>query len=290
MEKVYYMQKVPSSVPIIHIIKSIEVDYTPVKLYIPKEIKNGRKVISLKKQWYVWFRYRNPDTGKFDNKSKFNYKFGINTYKTIPGRKNFARMFIHVLTEMLEDGFNPFTRTIRSKDKVLNFEVSSKSLTEAINNALEDKKLTWSKNTADNIDFLVVKFLGFAKQHKFSDIPAKDIKRAHILEFLKVIKRKETLTSVNNYRGALSTVFTQMVQNNDIDYNFIRDIKKEKSNPVKNHPFTNQQIADIKAYLEINDPYLLTFIRVLAYSFLRNREVLRPVSYTHLTLPTIYSV
>lgn len=250
-------------------------DHTPAKLYIPKEIKNGKKVISLKKPWYVWFRYRNPETGKFDNKSKFNFKVGINKYKTIQGRKACGRMLVLTLNNMLQKDFNPFARTMRLNDKSIDFEVSSKSLTEAINIALEDKKLTWSKNTADNINFLVVKFLEFAKQHKFSDLPANNIKRAHILEFLKVIKRKETLTSVNNYRGALSTVFTQMVQNNDIDYNFIRDIKKERSNPVKNHPFTNQQIADIKVYLEFNDPYLLTFIRVLAYSFLRNREVLR---------------
>lgn len=48
-EKVFYLQKVPSSVPTIHIIKPIKVDYSEVKLYIPKETKYGRKVPSLKK-------------------------------------------------------------------------------------------------------------------------------------------------------------------------------------------------------------------------------------------------
>jgi integrase len=66
-----------------------------------------------------------------------------------------------------------------------------------------------------------------------------------------------------------------MVENGDLEFNFVPGIKKVKQNPVKNHPYSPRQMQDIKTYLLANDPYLLDFIRVLGYSFLRNREVLR---------------
>ncbi|WP_114490891.1 tyrosine-type recombinase/integrase [Candidatus Ulvibacter alkanivorans] len=270
--KVYLSKKVPKKVPKILIVNSDKMDYSEVKLFIPKDSR-GRA--TLDRPWYIWFNYRNPKTGKFDSSSKFNFKLGINRYKTVAQRKACGKNLVGAFTRLLKEGYNPYENTIPINN-ALTFEVTEVTFFEAITQALKDKKTTWAESTSASVDFRINKFIDFATTHKFIHNPARDIKRAHIVEFLKYIKRKgETATSVNNYRAAISGVFSQMVENSHIEHNFVKDIRKEKSNPVKNHPFTTAQISDIRNYLEVNDPYLLDYLRVLAYSFLRNREVLR---------------
>ena len=267
-------KKLPRRLPRLFTIKVIKLNYTIPKLYIPKKEVNGKKVPDLKKKWYVYFYFRNEVTGIYGAKSKFNHHAGINKYKTISGRKNFANLLIETLTEMLQRGYNPYKKTINASRK-LAFEATNKTVLEAINQAISDKKNTWAASTAAGIIFRVEKFVEFAKKHEFVYENSTTLKRIHVIEFLKTINARETATSVNNYRSAISSVFAQMVKNNDLEYNFVKDISKEKANPIKNHPFTKKQIAEIKEYLQKNDPYLLQFIRVLAYSFLRNREVIR---------------
>jgi len=70
-------------------------------------------------------------------------------------------------------------------------------------------------------------------------------------------------------------LFSQLEDDEIIDYNYIAKIKKVKSIPKKNKPFSKQQIIDIRNYLDTNDPYLTTFIQFMSYAFLRNVEVCR---------------
>jgi hypothetical protein len=63
------------------------VDHTPAKLYIPKEIKNGKKVISLKKPWYVWFRYRIQKLGNLIIKVNLISKLVLINIKPFKGGK-----------------------------------------------------------------------------------------------------------------------------------------------------------------------------------------------------------
>src|SRR5699024_4103605 len=107
----------------------------------------------------------------------------------------------------------------------------------------------------------------------FDTIESNKITRLHVVHFLDDRKKAgENATSINNYRAALSTLFSEMVQNGHLETNIVRDIRKLKTTPIKNHPFTELQIKDIQEYLEKIDPLLLNFIRVLGYSFLRSNE------------------
>lgn len=273
-EKVLYLQKVPNSVPRIHIIQSTSLNYTEAKLYIPKKNKYGRKVPDLSKPWYVWYRFKNPETGKYDNKSKFIVKLGINKYKTVSARKAFGKNLIIVINQLLKEGMNPYTKTV--PDSVyIPVEPKEYLVRTALLKALEAKRNNWANSTARGIEFRINKFIEFAESKHIAGIYIQDLKRNHIVSFLNYINTKESATSVNNYRSALSAIFTQLVHMGILEYNLIKDIPKLKSKPVKNHPFTSKQIQDIKKYLIENDPYLLKYCQFLAFSFLRNREILR---------------
>lgn len=266
-------KNVPRNVPIkIHTFKLETLNYSEVKLYIPKNKKGN---ITLKKYWYVWFNFKNPDTGVFDHKSKFNYKLGINRYKTISARKEVGKNMVAAFTELLQQGFNPFENTL-IPNTTLQFETQSLPLIEGLTIALADKKTEWNTSTYKSDSYRVLEFIDFAKLHKFDTIPSTDLKRGHIVEFLKTLhKRNLSNTSINNYRTTLSGVISKMVANGHLENNFVKDIGKLAARSVKNHPFSNSQVKDIKKYLLANNEYLLNYIRVMAYSFLRNREVLR---------------
>ena len=264
---------VPKTVEKIYIIRMEEPQYSKVKLFIPRD-KNGR--ITVERPWHIYFYFRNPITGKFDSRSKFIRKHGINKYyKTVKQRKLYGQKLVQAYTELLNDGYDPYENTIPQEESI-NFTNEIVSIEFALKKALENKKAVWAKSTIQSCVYRVDEFIAFAKRHHFSDLPSDQLMRKHVVEFLRTIKDSgQSMTSVNNYRNTLGSILSEMVQLEYLPYNFIRDIKKERSNPVRNHPFTNRQVADIKKYLEANDPYLLTYIRVISYSFLRNSEVLR---------------
>ena len=92
----------PKNLPKIITVTAARMDYSEVKLHIPKD-KDGNT--TLEKPWYVWFNFRNPKTGKFDNKSKVKKYNGINRYyKTISERKEFGKNLVATYTKLLQEG------------------------------------------------------------------------------------------------------------------------------------------------------------------------------------------
>lgn len=274
-KKTYLSVKVPIAVPTEIVITSKRMDYSLPKLYIPKIAKGDKKVPTLEKPWYVYFYFTNPKTGKKDSNSKFIRKHGINQYKTVSQRKKFGKSLIEAYTSLLTKGYNPYENTV-IEDSEIDFTTKQVSLDEAIKEAIAVKKLTWNKNSAAGFILRINKYIEFSKKHNFNNLPTSHLNSKHVSKFLQGLSKEGlSATSVNNYQGAISTIFTQMVKNGDLKHNFVKDIDRLKSKPVKNHPFTNDQINDIKEYLEENDKQLLDYLRCVAYSFLRNREVLR---------------
>lgn len=243
--------------------------YSIPKLYIPKT--NGRTC--LKKRWYVYFYYDDPITGKRTSKCKFMYYHGINRFNNVAERKEFGNRLVEVYMGLLEEGLDPWENTL-VLDEYSDFEVKEVNLLEAIQAALKNKERTLKETSYADISWRIGRFIDFAKERKFDTIKSTDLVRLHVVRFLDYrMDQGENATSINNYRASLSTVITEMVQNGHLGSNFVRDIPKLRSIPVRNHPFTKEQIQDIKDYLEKKDPMLLDYIRVIGYSFLRNNEV-----------------
>lgn len=243
--------------------------YSIPKLYIPKT--NGRTC--LKKRWYVSFYYDHPETDKRTPNCKFTFYHGINTYKKAAERREFGNRLVEGYTGLLERGWNPWENRL-VMDEYSDFEVQKVNIIEAIKIALKGKERTLKPTSYEDLRWRIRRFIRFAKERKFDKISSKEFTRMHIVRFLEYRSDQgENATSINNYRASLSTILTDMVQNGHLDTNFVRDIPKLRTTPVRNHPFTEKQIIDIKKFLLKEDPQLLDYIRVLAYSFLRNNEV-----------------
>ena len=272
--------KKPNNLPILpkNLPKKITVtaermDYSEVKLHIPKDKKGNT---TLEKPWYIWFNFRNPTTGKFDNRSKIKKYNGINRYyKTISERKQFGKNLIATYTKLLQEGYNPFEQTLPANSGLIDFSTEQLPFLEAFDLALEEKRISWSEGTRSSNKTIFTKFTAFIEQQHLAQLPASQINRKHITSFLKLLTKKGlNPKTVNNYKAEISSVFSKMMDNEHVDKNPCLSIKKLKENPLKNHPFTSLQVDSIKKELGKNSK-LLKFMQVMAYSFLRNSEVLR---------------
>jgi len=261
--------KVHEKVPNVKIIVLTERNHSEVKLYIPKKLVNGKKVPSVDPgaRWYVYFYLTSLKTGE---RRKFIYKRGINRYKKISERKAYGRALIQALSELLDEGFNPFREEATFFDEHKRY-----SLKEALHEAYKNKSNEWKERTRKDAKFRMNNFLEWATDNNIDLYDVKDISKKHINAFLNYVATKNNNTSVNNYRTVLSTLFGKLANDDIIATNFIKDIPKRKQQATKNKPFTGYQVANIKQYLLKHDPYLYTYIKFMTYAFLRNIEVAR---------------
>ena len=97
-----------------------------------------------------------------------------------------------------------------------------------------------------------------------------------MITYLNGVLKKTSARTRNNYRTDLSAVFTILEKKLLlIDYNFIKNIEKEKVKHRRNRTLTNKQLIQITDFLKVNDPVVLLVIRFVAYNFLRPVEVCR---------------
>ena len=244
-----------------------------VKIDDWNELSNEKKKIALSKTWYVRWAYRNPLTGILERKN--NLHGGVNYFKTKKERLKVLKYIKKHLKKALEKGYIP----VHDKE-VINIGATKKnekevSVKEAIDEALEIAKSTVSLNTYSNYKKSAYKFLNFLGKHNQS----KDIKlvtRKILIAYLNKVLKNTSARTRNNYRTDLSAVFTILEKKLLlIDYNFIKNIEKEKVKHKRNRTLTNKQLIQITDFLKVNDPVVLLVIRFVAYNFLRPVEVCR---------------
>ncbi len=242
--------------------------YTPAKLVIPK--KDGKP--TLNGTWYVYYRYRNPDTGALD---KFELKQGINRLKTIAERKKAGNNLKKAVNRLLQEGFNPFEK---HKEVEREKDIKKLSVLEALDLAYAEKEKVWSESTNNVNKVMFSKFSQWIEK-KNLNINIKLLEKKHVSLFLKQLNDKKgnglSNTSRNNYKRFISSLVTQLVIDDVLKYNFVKDIPLLKSKAEKNTPFTKEQLVAIKEWCLINDPYLYEFIKFVMYGFLRPIEVSR---------------
>jgi len=269
-KKIVITENVPKNVPKIFIIQPLAVNYSEPKLYVAKD-KNGKPTVA--KPWHVWFNFKNPKTGKFDNSSKFKFKHGINKYKTVSQRKEFGKSLVRVYTTLLEEGFNPYTRESSGGFHLVQKDISCKN---ALQMAYDQKAGDLAPSTRKDWEYRLKKFFEYAEAAGFADYNINDVATFHVASFLNYLADSgQGPKSINNFRACLSGLWGKLANDTIAAGNPVTVLKKRKENPQKNKPFTPEEISKIKSYLLVNDPGLLTFIRFVAFAFLRPVEVVR---------------
>lgn len=266
-EKVYFIKTVPTNVPVKHIIKLMQKQYSLPKIYITRDAEK-KPMVGPGNNWYVYYYYRDPGNNKM---KKFICKYGINRLKTVSERKEYGKQIVEALNNLLERGYNPFLKEGLPTNTFDN-EVSY-TLTEAVNYVLVQKSKRLKTASIKDYNFRLGHFLDWSKSVGIQNNDINQINKKHIIGFLNTLELSNT--SVNNYKRALSAIFGYLSKEGIINTNIAKELPTLKSKPKKNTPFTPKQIQTITNHLKQTDPYMVDFIKFVFYGFLRISEIIR---------------
>ncbi|AOZ99581.1 tyrosine-type recombinase/integrase [Flavobacterium commune] len=273
----FYIQSEPTNEPVKIKIKVGMRDFSEVKLYIPKV--DGKPTVLPNHRWYVYYYFRNPDTGKME---KIKDYCKINTYKTVAERKEVGQVWVDSYTVLLNQGLNPFVKnSLAPKKEVNEFENATYSVKKALQYAYDNKLGSWKKSTADDYRIRLGVFMEWIEKNKLVNKDISELKEVHIVTFMNWLIKPEPKgrgvggTSQDNYKRCLSGLFGKLVKDKIIPKNIIAEIDTKKDDPIKNTPFTGYEVKAIRDYLLENDKQLYHFIQFVIYTFLRPREIIR---------------
>lgn len=231
-------------------------------------IYHGGPNYDLSKRWYVYYSFRNPSTGKLVRQPTI-FKHINRDYKTKKARLKNLNLLKIAVQKMLEDGYNPYESHVAPTTQKNYTAVSCIDF--VFDLKLSELSQTSKKDYKNRVD----RFKQYLVKHSLDKVPIQQITRQVIVDFLNGILKASSPRNRNNTKIVLSSLFTSMVANGLIEYNFIKDIDKLKAAPRKNRIYSADKVDEIFSYLDEKHPVLALFIRVFSFNFLRPVEACR---------------
>ena len=221
------------------------------------------KADALKKDWFVYYSYRNPDTGKLEPQKRV--KIG-NGYKTKTERYKILREIINQMEIALLEGYNPYSELKKSKDYTIK---------EALHHCILLKKESMSVRYLEDITRTANKLIKYLEKSGKSNAKAVSIDREIINNFLNHIFKNNGSKTRNDIRTQISIIFNEIEAQGIIKQNFIKSIPRIKRDKKRSKTYSSQQINSIEEYLKEKDPQLLLFVKMVSFLFLRPIELVR---------------
>lgn len=263
------------------------------------KLSKSEKELALSKDWYVYFKFRNPTTGKLTRQS--NIKAGVNRLKSKDDRMNMLEKFQAKILFLLEQGFNPYLDNSLLEEKlngkkentrvheVENLKVENVSIPvekenvfekemtirEAFEFGLTIKKNVLGKTSYSGFQGRINRFLNWLDENASTYDCISTLTKKTIINYLNYVLENTSASNRNNTRTDLSSLIQTLVDNELMKENFIKNINVLKSAPERNKTYSSTQEIDILKYVEKTDPILLLFIQFITYNFLRPVEVCR---------------
>lgn len=259
----------------------------------PRLTKEQRKK-ALEKQWYLYYRYRNPETGKLVKQT--HIKGGANRYKDKRSRYHILKQLQQALSIVFHEGYNPYDKNNSLieylEDRLYNKITKTVKRTEpSVPDIIEvnpisiqgafDQALGWKQKMMGDDSFKKFKsrINRFCKWLEGQQIKLKDsidkIDKKIVMQHLNEVLLNTSAANRNNTRADLRALFQTLEDNDIIKDNFIGRISVLKSTPTMHKSYSPSLLEKLDDYLEMNDPILRLFVQFISYNFLRPIEVCR---------------
>jgi integrase len=244
----------------------------------PKNWKT--KTASLKKEWYFWYRFYDPTVtgpnGKI--KPKLILCHGVHKYKILEQRQEAMEILLRrELIKLQERGYNPITDSymINHQEEVEGDILPETPFISALKAAAS--KLDVVHRTRRGILSVINGVEKAALQLRLLSTPICKITRKNIkqiLERCEVSSKQWSNTRYNQYRAYLMMLYTELVEQEAVSGNPIRDISKrsvvQKIRPVPSDP----DRIRIKKHLTLVHPQFYSFVQLFFHSGVRITELL----------------
>jgi integrase len=265
----------------------------------PRLAKHDQKA-ALEKDWYLYYSYRNPKTGKLERQP--NIKAGANKFKTKKERLQVLKTLQRNLLFLLEKGFSPYADNSELEKQLFNGQNSESipvqlpvatplqqpiatdveiaptplmNVEDAFKLVLEIKKKVLNDISYPGFKSNITRFKDWLHENNFEGKPVATVTKKDVIGYLNRVLQNTSARTRNNTRIDIGTLFQTLVDNEIVKENFVATINVLKSTPERNKTYTTTLQQDIYAYMEENDKILLLFVKFISYNFLRPIEVCR---------------
>ena len=239
----------------------------------------------MSKQWYIEFRYWDPHKKRLvrTKRSQIPPRLYPNRIKNKHERTRQLKVMRDAYEILLTFGWTP----LEYFDPDILREVTGEKTPrnrckESVERILEIKKQERSPGGYKSFHAHISDFLRYCKLKGVIDLEVTQIKRSFITQYLREVKATKGLgkgqatnKTRNNYLGSLHVLFEKMIEEEFLEHNPTKGIKKLKEQVKRFVPFTPDQVKHLSQEMEKSQPYLKLFIHFVGYAFLRPAEIVR---------------
>lgn len=287
----------------------MSMDYSKPKIYTGgvdlntwAKLSSKKKKEALSKKWYVYYSYRNPETGKLSRQT--NIKGGANIYDDKERRLHVLQTISEALEIILRKGYNPYgdnsdieafieseilgkdsDENQESKNEIQKVSVKPKAekpkivltVDKAFKLVLETKKKVLNQTSYTRYKSRINRFKIWIQKEKKIKLKEciTNIDKKTVIQYLNDVLQDSSPRNRNNTRTDLGSFFQTLMDNDVIQRNFVKEINVLKAIPERNKSYKPNEIKKIFDYLRQNDEVLYLFIQFVSYNFLRPIEVCR---------------
>jgi len=229
--------------------------------------KEKTEILEKYDRWYVYFNFINPKTEVMTRQPPIYMKINKN-YKDFNSRAYHFLTLQKNLQKLLDNGYSPYVNEVEEElytaESSLDFAISLKTKT------LKETSIEDYTNRLNH-------FKQFLRQKGLLKSPITDISKKHVIEFLnnKLNASNSGARNRNNTQTVISSLFTILEDNDIIENNFIKNIKKPKSTPKKNKAFTPDELIEVLQYFKKVDVNLYNYCAHIYYGLFRPVEIVR---------------
>lgn len=222
----------------------------------------------MSKRWYVYFSYRNSQTGKMERQAPVY--LNVNRIKDFAKRKRAIKALRDVLEKMLKEGNVP-----TAYQTIMYSESKDIMIHEAIALSIKDAKARMKESSFRDYDYRIQKFEKWLNERQFYGKSVLEITKRTLMNFLNDTLERTSPKTRNNFKSILSIFFTFLEKNEYVPENIVDKIDNIAAKPERNKTYTSTQEQLIFDTLRERDKDLLLFIKFVSYNLLRPIEVCR---------------
>lgn len=214
--------------------------------------------MDLSKRWYVYYRYRDPNSGKMVQQAPIY--LGVNRIKDKSKRLDHIKHIRDEVERMLKEGFSPYQ------------DESKYAAASSLMFALKSKESQVSSRTFIDYKSRVNRFIKWLEKKGKAGVDIKEIDRSLINTYLNEVGKLSSSRNRNNTRIVLSAIFSELEEEELVESNFIRTMRNVKSVPKRHRAFSP---IEVKQIFEEAKGSLYWYLAHVYYGLFRPVEVVR---------------
>lgn len=221
----------------------------------------------MSKQWFVFYSYKNPETGKFQ---RFKIFRDINSHKLKSERIEAAKSIRVAMSELLAEGFCPF--------ELYRPELDDFTVSNCIDTFLKSVEGGIRKKTFKKYDLYLKIFKEWLIKNGYARHHIRNIKKEQIFRFLEDLSKERNPSgkTYNSYKNTISRMFSFFLNNYE-DVVFKNPALSIESKPVTvkgNQAYSDELFEEVRTKVLTTDPYLWKVCQFVYYAALRNEQEL----------------